>query len=187
MRRGRRRDYGIARTCPVCGRDFFASASNVRRGQGKRCSLACARVATRKPRLKVHDAGYVLVRPSDRAQCSDNTPMYEHRVVAEEMIGRPLRSGEVVHHRDGNPRNNDPSNLEVLSAREHSRRHVIERLVRCGANPGISKPCGRCRLVKLLADFSPSSSRGKPTIANRCKACAVLEQRERRIRRSGLK
>ena len=41
---------------------------------------------------------------------------YLHRVLAECAIGRYLRSGEVVHHRDGNPANNDPSNLLVCSS-----------------------------------------------------------------------
>ena len=31
-----------------------------------------------------------------------------HRVVAEKMIGRVLKPGEVVHHLDGNIRNNCP-------------------------------------------------------------------------------
>lgn len=39
---------------------------------------------------------------------------HTHRVVAEQKLGRPLRPGEVVHHLDGNPRNNDPQNLRNL-------------------------------------------------------------------------
>ena len=47
-----------------------------------------------------------------------------HRTVAEQKIGRPLKPGEVVHHIDGNTRNNSPDNLEVLpSQAEHARRH----------------------------------------------------------------
>lgn len=37
-----------------------------------------------------------------------------HRVVAELMLGRPLARGEVVHHIDGNKRNNNPENLMVF-------------------------------------------------------------------------
>ena len=40
---------------------------------------------------------------------------HEHRVVAEKMLGRPLRKGEIVHHQDHNKHNNDPSNLEVMT------------------------------------------------------------------------
>lgn len=45
---------------------------------------------------------------------------WEHRVVMEGMIGRPLRTGEVIHHADGNPTNNDPKNLVLYpSHSEH--------------------------------------------------------------------
>ena len=37
-----------------------------------------------------------------------------HRWLAEQALGRPLRPGEVVHHRDGDSLNNDPANLIVL-------------------------------------------------------------------------
>lgn len=42
-----------------------------------------------------------------------------HRRVAQEMLGRPLFPGEVVHHRDGNSLNNEPENLLVLPSQRH--------------------------------------------------------------------
>lgn len=38
----------------------------------------------------------------------------EHRVIVERHIGRRLEPWEVVHHKDGNPSNNQISNLEVV-------------------------------------------------------------------------
>jgi hypothetical protein len=37
----------------------------------------------------------------------------EHRIVAERALGHALPAGAVVHHIDGNPSNNLPSNLVI--------------------------------------------------------------------------
>lgn len=50
---------------------------------------------------------------------------HEHRVIAEQMLGRPLTDTEVVHHIDGDKRNNDPSNLMVFPSQvEHAAHHA---------------------------------------------------------------
>ena len=48
----------------------------------------------------------------------------EHRIIAEEIIGRKLKEGEVVHHKDENRVNNDKSNLMVYASNgEHLSNH----------------------------------------------------------------
>lgn len=55
-----------------------------------------------------------------------NGQRLEHQLVAEKVIGRTLKLGEVVHHKDGNKANNDPSNLEVTTQSEHIREHLAD-------------------------------------------------------------
>ncbi len=51
-----------------------------------------------------------------------------HRWAAEKKLGRRIRRGCVVHHKDGKKRNNDPSNLEEKRRSAHSRLHARKRV-----------------------------------------------------------
>ncbi|MBD5087039.1 MAG: hypothetical protein HDT32_06780 [Clostridiales bacterium] len=67
--------------------------------------------------------GYKQVYKPRSLEARSNGYVAEHRDVASRKIGRPLRPNEVVHHRDGNKRNNRPSNLQVMSRARHWKIH----------------------------------------------------------------
>lgn len=48
--------------------------------------------------------------------------MINYRKIMEQKIGRKLKSTEIVHHKDGNNENNNPSNLQLItSIQNHNR------------------------------------------------------------------
>lgn len=65
---------------------------------------------------QVDKGGYILLYRPDHPQANRHGQVREHRIVMEAMIGRPLTRTEVVHHIDGNPANNSPSNLRLYAS-----------------------------------------------------------------------
>lgn len=53
--------------------------------------------------------------------------VFEHRLVAEQMLGRPLSPNEQVHHIDGDRLNNSPENLLILINSDHQKLHNKKR------------------------------------------------------------
>lgn len=51
------------------------------------------------------------------------------RVVMEQHLGRLLLTSEIVHHKDGNPANDDIDNLEIISKGEHTALHSRGRKI----------------------------------------------------------
>jgi hypothetical protein len=129
--------------------------------------------------------GYVLIRVGTDHHLADvRGYAYEHRLVAEQKIGRRLLSGEQVHHIDGDKQNNRPDNLEVMASPAH---HFVEHRTAgkplrmpdepnpviacacgCGAQLARYDGSGRCR--KYISGHNPMPS---PTVDA---ICMVLRQ-----------
>lgn len=72
--------------------------------------------------------GYRLLFLPDHPKAMSNSNwvgyVYEHIVVVEKRMGRPLARNEVVHHLDGNRSNNRWENLLVIDRGQHAKLHA---------------------------------------------------------------
>ena len=67
--------------------------------------------------------GYRCVYHPDHSRAHPNGYVYEHIIVAETKLGRPLEHGEIVHHVDRNKLNNSPDNIQVFPSQAAHMRH----------------------------------------------------------------
>lgn len=129
------------------GRSYLCRACQAeRRGpKPKRTGLPLERNPNWKGGRTVAEHGYVLIKRPGHPRADVRGYVYEHILVAEEKIGRPLAPGEEVHHDDLNRSNNHPSNLIVKSSRaEHFVHHRKRTDLRMPdePNPLVSCACG---------------------------------------------
>ena len=66
---------------------------------------------------RMNAKGYVI------RKSKSGRPRYEHRELAEQVLGRRLEKWEVVHHINGRRADNRLENLCVMDHRDHDRYH----------------------------------------------------------------
>lgn len=65
---------------------------------------------------RLHNSGYIDIK-------TGKGWMREHRHIMELYLKRPLMLCEVVHHKDGDKKNNSIENLEIMNSGAHTRLH----------------------------------------------------------------
>lgn len=115
--------------------------------------------------------GYLLVGRNGK-----QTP--EHVIIAEEVLGRPLPAGAVVHHFDNNGLNNSKSNLVICPSQEyHMLLHARQRAYdACG-----HADWRKCYLCKKYDPLDKLTVRKQPNTASYYhKDCKNEYRRKRR-------
>lgn len=75
----------------------------------------------------------------------------EHRFLIEKIIGRQLKTGEIIHHKDGNRLNNSLSNLELLNSQSDHITHFHNNRPRIfDWNIFIPKKSKHCHICKKI-------------------------------------
>ena len=73
----------------------------------------------------------------------------EHRIIMEESIGRLLTKNEIVHHINGDSKDNRIENLEIMTLAEHTKYHTKPAKIVSLVCPSCGKPFVRVlRYVK---------------------------------------
>ena len=119
--------------CLICGKEFLARTK--RKGERQKyCSVQCLGLAHRRENHPnwtggrgIDSSGYVLVN------LGDGQRVREHRIIAEEILGRTLESREIINHINGDKTDNRPDNLAVLTKVEHGSHNIMSyRCPQCG-------------------------------------------------------
>ena len=150
--------------CDLCATPIYRRPSTLKLNAGKYCSRSCRNkvypapsgpnprkgmkmeknpawkggVTYKRPKGNYTGVKYVRAPEWAKPMARKDGYIMEHRLVMAQMCGFLLTRTEVVNHKDHNPANNHPSNLELYPTNGDHKRGEVGRFV-----PGVANRFSR--------------------------------------------
>ena len=178
----------VVLTCAECGQRFGVEPS--RKTKAKWCSGACYHASQKGRRTGPHSPGWkggrkvhegrILVYEPDHHRAMASGYVFEHLLIAEAALKKPLTRPAVVHH--VNERHSDNRNTNLLICQDqgyHLGVHARRRTQLAGGNPWTEKLCGACERVLPRSAFY-RSSRAADGLRPGCRGCTRVRYARKR-------
>ncbi len=130
----------IKTKCAFCGKEIYVKPSKFKKHNIFFCDKKCQDNFQRKTRPKMQDSptwkggktissrGYIYEYHPEHPFANNKGYVPLHRIVMEKHIGRYLKPEEVVHHKNGNLKDNRIENLMLFKNQsEHISYHLKQR------------------------------------------------------------
>lgn len=128
----------IISACEQCGDEFSSAPSSAQWRKNRFCTKRCEGLSRiERPLEREHNGkpakcdrfGYVFLWEPEHPGATHGGWIAEHRLVAEEIVGRQLTSEDEVHHVNRIKHDNRPENLMVVDGKTHA---VLSKHERAG-------------------------------------------------------
>jgi len=125
---GGKNDAAITTFCRECSHEFPTLISSIRKTLGRGGKLLGLCGCCKRDRTWINEDGYVFEYNPHHPNARADGKILQHVRVMSDHLGRPLKTHEQIHHKNGNRQDNRVSNLELWSTSQSAGQRIIDKL-----------------------------------------------------------